>query len=619
MSKQEEIRDACSKGKIGKVRRLIKRTIFRKGVDVNSKNSYGDTPLLVAAIYGHFHIIELLIKHGANLNIQRNYDRMTPLMCAAEKGYFDIIKVLIENGAKINMVDNKGNTALYYTIESKNIRIFELLFSLGAYEGLYEKSKISLIIHIFYKNFIEGAKFILSKWEFLKNDNAFKEELISRTVEDGNFELTEMLIKYQTNVNTKDKDGRSILKIAVLKGHAKIVELLISNGVDINIQDTIEYTPLHWAIKTEKLEIAKLLINAGAELNTTNFEKETPLLTAWKKSLLEIIKLLINKGANGNIKVNSSDYMLNYALYFHKLEIAEILIENGADVNVKDDDGKFPLLISCLVWHKDHEESLKIFKLLISKGADLNSVTEDGKSILSYALEHYRDIEAKHLINNGANINFKDKTGKTPFDYAIKYSYDAEVIKLLLPKVENIFQQKDFDIFLKNAILESKIEIARLFIKMGANVKSVISTTFENGDTLLIAAACESKINVVEFLINIGANVNEKNEKNGDTPLHGTCRKTDDDIIKDILDDEIREANYDAIRREPIGSPSYYEELEKRYSYYHVDKKEKDKRLKIAEILILNGADMSIINNEGFTPLQLAQRNGHLKIIEFLK
>ena len=621
MSKQEEICDASSKGKTERVRSLLKRTLFRKGVDVNSKNSCGETPILCAAIYGHFQIVDLLIKHGADLNIQRKYDWMTPLMCAAKNGYFDVIQLLIESEAKINMIDKEEKTALYHAIESRNIRIFELLFSKGAYDSLNEEKKRDLLIHIFYKNFIEGAKFLLLKWNILNYDDTFKEELISLTVESGNFQMTELLLKHQTNVNTKNKDGKSILEIAVNNGHTKIVELLISNGVDINLKDSIQYSSLHWAIETKKLKIAKLLINAGAEVNTINYKKETPLMSAWQKDLSEIVILLIIKGAHGNIKVNSSDYLLNYALYSNKFEIAEILIENSVDINIKNDDGKFPLLCSLKrPWDKDYEKAIRIFKLIISKGANIDAVTNEGQSILSYTLQRGYDIESKLLISNGADVHFKDTKGKTPFDYAIESSYDEpDVIELLLSKGGGDISKENIDVFLKNAVFSGKTELASLFVKMGANTISFINTVLKNGNTPLIKAAYESEINTVEWLINLGADVNVKNENNGNSPLHVTCEMTEEDRVKKMLNDEIREANYDAIRREPIGSPSYYDELERRFSYYQVDKKEKDKRLKIAEILIMNGADVSSINNDGFTPKQLAQRNGQLKMIEFIE
>ena len=51
---------------------MVKLILEKKG-DVNMKDEAGDTPLMIAAAYGHEDIVELLLKKGANVNIKNNY------------------------------------------------------------------------------------------------------------------------------------------------------------------------------------------------------------------------------------------------------------------------------------------------------------------------------------------------------------------------------------------------------------------------------------------------------------------------------------------------------------------------------------------------------------------
>ena len=53
----------------------------------------------------------------------------------------------------------------------------------------------------------------------------------------SNSEIPELLIKFKSNVNLLDKEGKSALIIAVINGNQPLAELLINNGADITIRN----------------------------------------------------------------------------------------------------------------------------------------------------------------------------------------------------------------------------------------------------------------------------------------------------------------------------------------------------------------------------------------------
>ena len=57
------IHDAAKAGNIKAVKQHI-----AAGTDVNAKGRWGSTPLLLAALYGHKEVVELLISNGADVN-----------------------------------------------------------------------------------------------------------------------------------------------------------------------------------------------------------------------------------------------------------------------------------------------------------------------------------------------------------------------------------------------------------------------------------------------------------------------------------------------------------------------------------------------------------------------
>ena len=43
-------------------------------VDVNEKNAYGNSPIILASKHGHLNIVKMLVEKGANINVQNELD-----------------------------------------------------------------------------------------------------------------------------------------------------------------------------------------------------------------------------------------------------------------------------------------------------------------------------------------------------------------------------------------------------------------------------------------------------------------------------------------------------------------------------------------------------------------
>src|SRR5574343_840621 len=87
--------------------------LLKAGADVNLQNNRGVSALHRASVNGLTETVELLLEYGANPNIQTN-DKMTPLMEACERRYDDIVELLLDYGANPNIKDSRGFPALVY-------------------------------------------------------------------------------------------------------------------------------------------------------------------------------------------------------------------------------------------------------------------------------------------------------------------------------------------------------------------------------------------------------------------------------------------------------------------------------------------------------------------------
>ena len=100
------ILEAAYMGNIEAVRKHIK-----SGTDLNVKDQFGSTPLLIAVTFGKTEVAKELIKAGADLNIA-NQEGSTPLITAAFFCRTELVAELLKNGADKNIKNKSGSTAL---------------------------------------------------------------------------------------------------------------------------------------------------------------------------------------------------------------------------------------------------------------------------------------------------------------------------------------------------------------------------------------------------------------------------------------------------------------------------------------------------------------------------
>jgi len=81
--------------------------LLNAGVDPNSQDIDGQTPLSFAASGGITGCVKILLEHGANPNA-RGMQGATPLIFAAQNGHCEIVELLLQAGADISIPDDNG-------------------------------------------------------------------------------------------------------------------------------------------------------------------------------------------------------------------------------------------------------------------------------------------------------------------------------------------------------------------------------------------------------------------------------------------------------------------------------------------------------------------------------
>lgn len=96
--------------------------------EVDKRNRWGDTALMVASLNGQAGIAKALRQKGASVTMKG----WTPLIYAATSGHDDLVRWLLGEGSEINAASPNGTTALMMAVRENRYSTALLLIARGA-------------------------------------------------------------------------------------------------------------------------------------------------------------------------------------------------------------------------------------------------------------------------------------------------------------------------------------------------------------------------------------------------------------------------------------------------------------------------------------------------------
>lgn len=110
----------CRRGDVGGIKKSV------NVLNLDAKDAKGYSPLMLAAYYGHYEAVELLLGLSADIH-SRDKNGNSILMAATFKGNLSIVQLLLQHGADPEACNYKRQTALIFARTFKMKKIEQIL------------------------------------------------------------------------------------------------------------------------------------------------------------------------------------------------------------------------------------------------------------------------------------------------------------------------------------------------------------------------------------------------------------------------------------------------------------------------------------------------------------
>lgn len=328
-------------------------------------------------------------------------------------------------------------------------------------------------------------------------------------------------------------------------------------------------TALRKALAAKNEDMVRFLIKQGVRTNGVMKEM------IYDKQFWAV-QMLVNAGAP------ITPWHVSIAAAENFMPAVQLFVENGVNINQKDER---PLSKA------SESGNLEIVQYLLQTGKNSQETLNDALWALCEARPKPDTLKiAQLLLDSGAQVNSQAGFYNTTPLHGAAQNGSLELVKLLVSKGAKVNAvDKEFSMPLAEAVQADNLEIAKFLLEHGAD------KTINHADTKFQTAIFKARsAKMAQLLIANGANVSESDKKGLSVLLHAVANYLDFDLLKVLL-----QKGADINEQDKSGTTALL--WAGQHPYESDDKN-------CVQFLLENGANANVANNQGETPLLVAEK-----------
>lgn len=492
--------------------------------------------------------------------------------------------------------------------ENKDSEVFETLLIRGLDPCYRGADEIPLLHQTVALDFSEGITILAKHGADLNQRDSRQQTPLQVGLDLGMEDCSRALMQRGADTNVSDSEGNTILHKAVMSvASESFIRTLLSYGSRTNARNILGETPLHLVLRvyrerTLQEAVVRVLLEHGSPVDAVAVDGYTVLhyacIWSWNLNTINMILVRFAAGLQHDQEslelAESSSSSIEAS--FTPTECADLLSliaspSLESDTCTSQDERSFPLQFQQSVYEV-------IFRSILRCQTSINGIDSYQRTPLHHAVLTRRPYLAKFLLQAGVSASHQDYKGETALHIALYDMPDKGMMNVLL--------DQNVDALATNAKGYSVLELAMMSPSCATVLPKMLSSLraggarMKDGSSFLIGAIDhEQPVGIVEKILLYYPTEIDSRRANGDAALHIAINMRRRDVIELLLRNGANVSVIDhqgnsALHTVLMILPSL---IERNWAYYRFD---------YIDMLLEYGADVDELDGASRTALQVA-------------